>query len=485
MTPMINSSNLDTTGAFPKAARLTSSMEATARKVERLLIAIVGEDLVYRPIERAGIKSRMAYTHTCSEGFKHRYEGPLRSEADFVLELSIDLRNAILHDEQVKNFKINLHDHTCSYTQKDGTAVVIDLDRHSNKDLRELATLYFKEAEKHVAKRRHKLDAAGNPINGRSKLPLTPQILKAETPYLEVKQKGFYRALELTAHYGLRATDPQLRQELAQRYAFSDLMHKQLENKFTKLVEAKEKQLKGALPTGQKKQLEAQLAYLKAVKAELENLDFFAAGLALSNFPKIRHLAASEGALQMEKTLEKKIEQNKKQLEKELRDENGYHLTAEEKKEKDAQQFAYEDQYIRDNCLGLFSLSYATRREHARAQKLATPKCSLENLFVKEALCFDPIVSFKGEGFKTYLKETLPKDDDTTFAEEIDKLVEETAADLFEAFGTVALPDFTGIAPVPNSFRKGATQAHLDAREQIVSRIEQYTLEIGSKLSSK
>ncbi|HSX04248.1 MAG TPA: hypothetical protein VLG76_05920 [Rhabdochlamydiaceae bacterium] len=425
----------------------------------------------------------MSFVHISSSGSKTRLAGPMSAQADSLLELTIDMKYLILQVQgiadpsRVDDFQIHLEDHTCTYTHPDTKKkLIFQLHDIQNPHVQELTKIYF-DAARPIFVQRYHFDRTGSPINGRKKLPPNPGILKVADRFIDVNKKGFDSSTRLVAHY-IAATDPDLahggtiRRQILGRFTFSYLMHKGLVERLTHKIRDKERDLE-ALPKtraaqNDKNKLTEQLGQLMAMKTELEEMDYFAPSLVLSNFPDVSP-AQGEDIDQMELTLDKKIKKSKAHVEERLR----YNFEF-AKAEKDQQQVAYEEHYIRNNCLGLFNLHPHTLLPHTRQHSMRDPsQHSIENIFVSDALTYDPNV-YKGQGFKEYYKDRLTGDNN--LKAEMYALIEGAAGAVTAAMQRAPRPELNSIAVVP--YPQDDLQAYSAGRNQAIKKIKDYLAEI-------
>jgi hypothetical protein len=393
------------------------------------------------------------FTHISSDGHTQKIADVHTQAAALLLDLGKRVQQVVTNGTAVTQFKIHLQDRVCRYVDKNGQRIAVNLSNYQDDTVKE-----FLDRAAPFTSRRHKLDKSGQPIDGRQKLSVSKSLLKAESPYVYNKASGFAKERQLFAHYAMSASNGRDRGELIRRYGYSALMHQQLHDGLRAALARKDKK-------GDKRREEV----LKALRAEVENVDVFATSLALNYFPTVGQLIENYGVLQMEATLHDEIEKSKKQLENHLTSKNNFNL-AQDKKEA-----AYSDQYIKENCVGLLNLTYSAQRAHAKKHKLTTPAASLESVFVNGAIAQDT------SEFKSYYEARLPKEE-IDLCQEIQDIVDASAQAFTKAMSAVQTPSCDEIRRVRNPNPATPSQDYLDARAAMTDKLAQYSADLTKAL---
>lgn len=409
--------------------------------------------------------------HT-SRGFRTGLGITPSKKAARLNHLFVDMKDAILlkkgiQPDAVKDFRIQLHTRTCSFTHPDTNKKVI-LDLHEvfvgDADGEELNNAYFETAGHFYTPTYKFSKGQKGALNGKEQLSPNQEIVKKHG-YV-TGNNGFKTGAQLLAsHLIAYKEDPKLRKQIAERHAFASNIHKNTLTHLNPLIEAKKQKLedlKKEEPIDQKKvaDLTKDYNHLVRFQTELQKLDYFSVNWALCEFPYVEPGDGSETMEQIEDSLFEQIQKNAKVMESDLR--KYQHIGKEENVKKDPKEAALEEEYIRDNCAGLLFLTRSGQLR--RCQELGIEKMkqeSIEDVFMKEIVRYSnsSLDHRLGQSFKDYMRPYLSVEAREELNQVLTKAVDQTVQ--FMA-ALPAAPDF-------NAVKVPANDQELDAAKEAIA----------------
>lgn len=444
--------------------------------------AIFADTVGYRrtaDATRAQIQRKLSLIHHGSSGDKHRLNLPDNDRTAQAKELFVDVKDAVLihkgiDPSTVHDFRIQLHAKTCTFTDPvTGKKVRVDLlqdivkeaegyepeARDKNANLKALFQAYFAGTNTIYKPHYQFTPGVKGPLNGAVHLSPTKETVKKHGKI--TGQKGFENAARtILSNLIPHVKEVPQRGQIVQRHAFGYLMHKQFTTALKKLIDDKEKALKP----------DPDLAALKTFREHLDKMDYFALNWALCNFPYVKPENSAKSLDEIEMDLEDEIRKAADIMEQDLRTYQSIGKT--KATENDPKEAALEEEYNRNNCVGLLFLTRTSQLQNCQIKGIdKMKKESVEELFMTEMIrhCQSPR-NYDGKGFKDYLSLRLSKDGQA----ELDKIIDDATDSVkTQMFNGGQIPDFNHIPGDYSS--KTDPKAKCAVKDQISDDIRGFT----------